>query len=62
MPNLTTTEAAAQLGTTRQNVQKWCQRHAVTKFGDRFSIDEPTFNRIKARLGKPGREKKEESR
>lgn len=59
---LTTAQAANLLGTTRQNVQKWCQRHAVAKFGDRFTIDEPTFNRIKARLGKPGREKKEETR
>lgn len=59
---LTTTEAAARLGTTRQNVQKWCARHGVEKRGGMFWIDEATMERIKSRLGKPGREKKEEQR
>jgi hypothetical protein len=62
MPDLNTTEAAAALGTARQNVQKWCQRHAVPKWNGGYSIDEATLARIKARLGKPGREKKEEVR
>jgi hypothetical protein len=61
MPRITTTEAAELLGTTQQNVKKWCQRHGVEKLGRIYSIDETTLARIAARLGKPGREKKEEN-
>lgn len=62
MPHLTTTEAARQLGTDPQNVRGWCRRHKVPQFAGRYRIDRKTFARIKARLGKPGREKKEEPR
>lgn len=62
MPHLTTTEAAKVLGTDPQNVRGWCRRHGVTKHGREYLIDQKTFARIKARLGKPGREKKEEAK
>lgn len=59
---MTTGEVAALLNTDQQNIRKWCARHNVPRFGTVFTIDEPTFARIKARLGKPGREKKEETK
>lgn len=57
MPEYTTTEAAALLGTARRNVQNYCKRHGLKKFGREYMVTEADLQGMRAELGKPGKKK-----
>jgi len=52
---MTTTEAAALIGTARRNVQNYCKRHALPKRGRDYDISDRDIEGMRNELGKPGR-------
>lgn len=54
MPEYTTTEAAALLGTARRNVQNYARRHGLKKFGREYVVTAVDLEGMRAELGKPG--------
>ena len=57
MPEYTTTEAAAILETARRNVQNYCKRHGLKKFGREYVVTQVDIEAMKLELGKVGRKK-----
>ena len=55
MPEYTTTEAAALLGVNRRNVQNYCKRHGLEKFGREYVVTEVDLEGMRTELGKVGR-------
>ncbi len=55
MPEYTTTEAAALLGTAHRNVQNYAKRHELRKFGREYVITELDIEGMRGSIGKPGR-------
>lgn len=57
MPEYTTTEAAKLLKTARRNVQNYCKRHGLKKFGREYVVTSADLEGMKNELGKVGRKK-----
>lgn len=55
MPEYTTTEAAALLGTARRNVQNYAKRHGLKKFGREYVVTQADMEGMRGELGKVGR-------
>ncbi len=52
---LTTRDAAAQLGTALRNVQNYCKRHGLQRFGREYVITPADVEAMKAEISdKPG--------
>lgn len=62
MPEYTTTEAAALLETARRNVQNYCKRHGLKKFGREYVVTQADIEAMKLELGKVGRKKSDDTR
>lgn len=54
MPEYTTDQAAALLGTDRRNVQNYAKRHSLPKFGRQYIITKTDIEGMRNELGKPG--------
>lgn len=55
MPEYTTTQAAELLNTAQRNVQNYCQRHGLKKFGREYVITAEDLEGMRKELGKVGR-------
>jgi hypothetical protein len=55
MPNYTTAEAAALLGTAHRNVQNYAKRHDLRKFGREYIITDADIEGMRGEIGRPGR-------
>lgn len=57
MPEYTTTDAALLLGVNRRNVQNYCKRHGLKKFGREYIVTDRDLEGMRGELGKVGRKK-----
>jgi hypothetical protein len=55
MPEYTTTDTAALLGVNRRNVQNYCKRHGLKKFGREYVVTDQDMEGMRNELGKVGR-------
>jgi hypothetical protein len=54
----TSNEAAAMLRTAQRNIQNYCNRHKLPKFGRGYIITERDLEGMQAELGRVGRKPK----
>lgn len=62
MPEYTTTAAAELLKTARRNVQNYCKRHGLKKFGREYVVTQADLEGMRLELGRVGRKAKTDER